>query len=45
MADAARASRSATLTNALCVVILLAMAAAVVYVAWIAILNFPRIGV
>ena len=45
MADASRTSRSITLTGALCVVILLGMAAAVAYVAWIVVLNFSRIGV
>jgi hypothetical protein len=45
VAHAARASRFSTLTGALCVVILLGMAAAVAYVAWIAVLNFSRIGV
>jgi hypothetical protein len=45
MADASRASRSPTLTGALCVVVLLGMAIAVAYTAWIAVLNFSRIGV
>ena len=45
MADAARASRSSTLTRALCVVVLVGMAVAVAFVAWISVLNFSRIGV
>ena len=45
VADASRASRSSTLPGALCVVILLGMAATVAYIAWIAVLNFSRIGV
>ncbi|AMY09216.1 hypothetical protein LuPra_02429 [Luteitalea pratensis] len=43
--DAVRVSRSSTLTRALCVVVLLGMAVAVAFSAWIAILNFSRIGV
>ena len=45
VADTPRASRSSTLPSALCVVILLGMAATVAYIAWIAVLNFSRIGV
>jgi hypothetical protein len=45
VADASRASRFSTLPGALCVVILLGMAATVAYIAWIAVLNFSRIGV
>jgi hypothetical protein len=45
VADASRASRSSALTRALCVVVLLGMAVAVAFVAWISILNFSRIGV
>jgi hypothetical protein len=43
--DRARASLFSPLTGALCVVVLVAMAAAIGYAAWIAILNFSRIGV
>ena len=45
MAVAAPASRAYPLTRTLCLVIVLIMAAAVLYAAWIAILNFSRIGV
>lgn len=45
MADAVGVSRSSALTRALCVVVLLGMAVAVAFSAWIAILNFSRIGV
>lgn len=45
MADAVHTSRSSTLTRLLCVVILLGMAIAVVFAAWIGILNYSRIGV
>jgi hypothetical protein len=39
------ASRAQPLTRTLCLVIVLTMVAAVVYAAWIGILNFSRIGV
>jgi hypothetical protein len=45
VADAVGVSRSSALTRALCVVVLLGMAVAVAFSAWIAILNFSRIGV
>lgn len=45
MADVSGASRASTLTRVLCVVVLLGMALAVGYVAWIAVLNFSRIAV
>ena len=45
MHEGSRASRLSPLTGTLCVVVLIAMAAAVAYAAWIAILNFSRIGV
>ena len=44
MADAGT-SWSSTLTRALCVVVLIGMAIAVAFAAWISILNFSRIGV
>jgi hypothetical protein len=43
--DVSPASRSSTLTRALCAVILVAMVVTVVYAAWIGTLNFSRIGV
>jgi hypothetical protein len=43
--DAVHVSRSSTLNRALCVVVLLGMAVAVAFAAWIAVLNFSRIGV
>ena len=45
VADAAPASRSSTLTRALCIVVLAGMAVAVAFAAWISVLNFSRIGV
>ena len=45
MAVAAPTSRAYPLTRTLCLVIVLIMVAAVLYAAWIAILNFSRIGV
>lgn len=45
MHDGSRSSLFSPLTGTLCVVVLIAMAAAVAYAAWIAIINFSRIGV
>jgi hypothetical protein len=45
MAVVSPASRAHPLTRTLCLVIVLTMVAAVVYAAWISILNFSRIGV
>jgi hypothetical protein len=39
------ASRSHALTRTLCVVVFVTMVVAVLYTAWIAVLNFSRIGV
>ena len=45
MSDGSPAVRSYALTRALCVLIVVLMAAGMVYAGWIAVLNFPRIGV
>ena len=45
MVDAVHVSRSSTVTRALCAVVLLGMAVAVAFAAWIAVLNYSRIGV
>jgi hypothetical protein len=45
VAGVAGASRSSTLTRALCVVVLVGMVVAIAFVAWLSILNFSRIGV
>ncbi len=45
MAVVSPASRAYLLTRTLCFVIVLIMAAAVIYTVWIGILNFSRIGV
>jgi hypothetical protein len=43
--DVAQAPGSFALTRGLCVLILVAMIAAVAYATWIGVLNFSRIGV
>ena len=45
MPDVAQAAGAFALTRGLCVVILVAMIAAVAYATWIGVINFSRIGV